>query len=137
MWNGVGFLYLIPLLFADLILTSLCYYVLAVSSLYGMMTGNLVNIFDLTLLEIAMYAFLCNVEILQPLSPFLYSTFFTSILFYLFVLVSFIIRLLLVIKLPILPVLHWFSSTKNPIKVLVGICAAIVLVIEGIKRLVS
>ncbi len=129
---------LIPLLCVDFFLTFTIYYIIAIG--FGSMIYSTYfysgyrNMFSLdeVLKVLFNYFFLIDNG-----SPYLYSTFFTSVLFYLFILSSLLIRLFLVVRIPILPILRWFSSTKNPIKALVGICAAIVLMVEGIKRLVS
>lgn len=137
--------FLFPLLVADLFMSLVCYIFIAfghyILSIIAIGDGNLLDITAAEILEAFMFlitAIMFTVGGDGIISaPFFYSTFFTSVLFYLFILASMLIRLLLVARIPILPVLRWFSSTKNPIKALVGICAAIVLIIEGIKRLVG
>nr|VFJ47325.1 MAG: hypothetical protein BECKFW1821B_GA0114236_100234 [Candidatus Kentron sp. FW] len=72
---------------------------------------------------------------IQDATAFVYSTFFTSFVFYLFVIASFLIRFLRPIQFMLLPVMHWVSISRNPIKSFVGIAGGMAFSLEAMKRL--
>jgi len=150
-------IYFFPLICADLFLSLLCYLFIgvgvdmAIIVFSPMVFAGDIDIpsrgFLISFLDIFSYYFigftigiaeaLRSIYLIKLHSPFIYSTFFTSILFYFFFLFSLLVRLLFVVRIPMLPALRWLGSVNNPIKALVGIPAAIIMIYEGVKRLIS
>nr|VFJ49158.1 MAG: hypothetical protein BECKFW1821A_GA0114235_102210 [Candidatus Kentron sp. FW] len=72
---------------------------------------------------------------IQNATAFVYSTFFTSFIFYLFIISSFLIRLLQPIQFMLLPAMRWVSISRNLIKSFVGIAGGMAFSLEAMKRL--
>ena len=70
-------------------------------------------------------------------TAFLYSTFFTSFLFYLFVLASLAIRLLGPLRSALMPLMRWLSTARHPVKSFVGLASGVALLNEGVKRMMA
>jgi len=148
-------IYFIPLIFADLLLSLLCYLFIgvgvdiAIIVFHGIIISGGISshgfVFDFVQiiytyfigLSIGIAEALSSTYLIKLHSPLIYSTFFTSILFYLFFLFSLLIRLLFIVRIPMLPTLRWLGCVNNPIKALVGIPAAIIMIYEGVKRLMN
>ncbi|UCF44471.1 MAG: hypothetical protein JSV99_06065 [Planctomycetota bacterium] len=121
------------LLVLDIVFSLLCYGVIVGSTFWvawehhwGATYGRLV------------WAILCSlgnsVSSIEGLTPFAYSTLFTSAVFYALVGSAFLIRLLLVLKVPVSSILGWLGRSKNPVKTAAGVAAGVVLILEGLRR---
>nr|VFJ54494.1 MAG: hypothetical protein BECKDK2373C_GA0170839_104327 [Candidatus Kentron sp. DK]VFJ67248.1 MAG: hypothetical protein BECKDK2373B_GA0170837_11884 [Candidatus Kentron sp. DK] len=66
-------------------------------------------------------------------TAFLWSTFFTSFLFYLFVLASLGIRLLGPVRSALMPLMRWLSTARHPVKSFVGLAGGVALLLEGAR----
>ena len=69
------------------------------------------------------------------LTPFLYSTYTTSIIFYIFIFNLLFIKLLGKFSKPIIGSLNFISNSNNPVKSMVATLAAVVLILGGFKSL--
>nr|VFK20513.1 MAG: hypothetical protein BECKLFY1418C_GA0070996_10745 [Candidatus Kentron sp. LFY] len=70
-------------------------------------------------------------------TAFVYSTFFTSFLFYLFVLASLAIRLLGPLRSALMPLMRWLSTARHPVKGFVGLASGVALLIEGARWMMA
>nr|VFJ89704.1 MAG: hypothetical protein BECKLFY1418A_GA0070994_100852 [Candidatus Kentron sp. LFY] len=70
-------------------------------------------------------------------TAFFYSTFFTSFLFYLFVLGSLLIRLLGPLRFALMPLMRWLSTARHPVKGFVGLASGVAFLIEGARWMMA
>nr|VFK40606.1 MAG: hypothetical protein BECKSD772F_GA0070984_106317 [Candidatus Kentron sp. SD]VFK45685.1 MAG: hypothetical protein BECKSD772E_GA0070983_105817 [Candidatus Kentron sp. SD] len=70
-------------------------------------------------------------------TAFLYSTFFTSFLFYLFVLASLLLRLLGPLRSALMPLMRWLSTARHPVKSFVSLAGGVALLIEGARWMMA
>jgi hypothetical protein len=63
------------------------------------------------------------------------TTYFTSLIYYIFIGFSLLIIILSIIKLPVRKVLEWLDSLPNPISAVVGVIGGITIIIKAVLKL--
>ena len=111
------------LLILDLLLTFICYSLIG-GIMFVLIYKGKFSINTVYLLFKTMWT--CRLG-----SPFVWSTFFTSMLFYAFISCSIIIKC----RTPMDKILGWYVNSKNPIKSFTVLFGALVFIFEGLKRL--
>jgi len=114
-------------LIVDIPLSITCYVFVAGGS-FGLLTGNWLFFDDLDDL-------VSQFTEVQYATSLVYSTFFTSFLFYLFAITSLVFRVLLVLRVPLRAFLGWLASYENPVKTVAALAASIVVILKGIQEL--
>ncbi len=126
----------LPLLLVfDICLSFLIYY--GVISLYGISSTE-VKLQDINLILSPIIKHV-TIGLFEPnlMTPFIYSTFFTSVTFYAFVIITILLRILLLAKLPTRAILGWLRTSENPVKAVVGVLGGVVIVFAAIEKLVK
>nr|VFK52213.1 MAG: hypothetical protein BECKTC1821D_GA0114238_11575 [Candidatus Kentron sp. TC]VFK60158.1 MAG: hypothetical protein BECKTC1821F_GA0114240_10422 [Candidatus Kentron sp. TC] len=123
----------------DLIASYLIYLFIGVGFfgvlLGGLLTGHVFEgLYEFFTLDFHIRILSAFTEI-KDLTAFLYSTFFTSFLFYIFLLFSLLIRLLVPVQFALLPFMAWLAISKHPLKSFVAGATAIAFLMEGLQRM--
>jgi hypothetical protein len=127
---------MVAILIMDIVATLCCYAIfLIIPEMYFLESAEISDI--LLSYEMILDLLYGSIMEMDPLTPYVYSTFFTSFIFYCFLFSAVFIKVINLIRKPLLPIIERVSLSENPFKALSALAAALVIIIEGMRKIIA